>query len=119
MRCTTGRSSRSYGDANLFSIIQAANPGVDSSRLRIGQVLTIPERPASSASSTTPAPSAAGNANNDADVHVVSSGETLSSIADKRLGRAVLWEEIYKLNRDVIGDNPAALKVGMKLRLPK
>ena len=100
-----------YGDANLFSVIAKANPGVDSGRLKIGQVVTIPDRAAATTIAQTPAPSAAGT-------HTVSSGENLYTIAEKRLGRSNLWEQIYSLNRDLIGEDPANLKVGMVLKLP-
>ncbi len=102
---------RYYGDANLFGAIQRANPGVDSGRLKIGQVVVIPDRTAAATISETPLPSPGGT-------HTVASGETLSKIASRRLGRANLWEQIYSINRDVIGDDPANLKVGMVLKLP-
>lgn len=114
-----------YGDANLFSLIQDANPNVDPARLNVGQVLQIPDRAAAEAERgsirRTSTADAGENEETTSDdgLHTVRSGETLSSIANKRFGRAALWEEIYELNRDVIGDSPANLKVGMTLKLPK
>lgn len=111
-----------YGDASLFSLIQNANPTVDSRRLRVGQVLNIPNRAAAElekAGTVTTAVPSTDSAPSEAGMHVVQSGETLSSIANKLFGRAALWQDIYDLNRDVIGSDPASLKVGMKLKLPK
>lgn len=109
-----------YGDANLFGLIQKANPNVKPKGLRVGQKLIIPPHTPAATTPTTAAPTeqpAAGAV--DANVHIVAPGETLSLIAAKRLGRAALWEELYKLNKDVIGGDPGNLKVGMKLRLPQ
>jgi nucleoid-associated protein YgaU len=51
-------------------------------------------------------------------VYTVEKGDTLSSIAENELGDADRWEEIYELNRDVIGSNPNLIKPGMELELP-
>jgi LysM repeat protein len=99
-------AERYYGDRAKWDLIQQANPQLDPRRMKIGDVLIIPTESAT----TTPV---------DPLVHVVRPGESLSSIAADRLGRSALWETIFELNRGVIGDNPAALKVGMELRLPR
>ena len=105
-----------YGDSNLFDLIRRANPTIDSRRLKIGQVVIVPARgelPAVQANEpTAPATAATGS------THTVRAGETLSRIASDRLGSSQRWQDIYDLNRDTIGGNPAALKVGMVLRLP-
>lgn len=109
-----------YGDPNLFPIIQNANPSVDSRYLRVGQILQIPDRAAAELEKASAAKAPAQEPDSTEEgIHVVRSGETLSSIANKRLGRAALWQDIYDLNLDVIGSDPANLKVGMKLKLPK
>ncbi len=48
----------------------------------------------------------------------VQSGDTLLSIADQFYGDVTKWRGIYDANKDVIGDNPDALKIGMKLKIP-
>jgi nucleoid-associated protein YgaU len=108
-------AAKYYGDASLFGLIQKANPGVDPRRMKVGQNLVIPERPAqvTSASAAQVSPVAG------PDEHIVAAGETLAKIAQDRLGAELRWEELYKLNRDVIGADPARLKVGMRLKLPK
>ena len=49
--------------------------------------------------------------------HTVVSGDTLTSIA-KKYGKAD-WKAIYEANKDVIGDDPNKLRVGLKLKLPR
>ena len=48
----------------------------------------------------------------------VGEGDTLSSIAQKHLGRASRWEQVYTINRDVL-PSPDRLKPGTVLRLPR
>ena len=47
--------------------------------------------------------------------HTVASGDTLSSIA-KKYGKAD-WKEVYNANKDVIGDDPNKIRVGMELKI--
>ena len=51
--------------------------------------------------------------------HVVEAGDTLSALALKYYGDAARWPEIYKANREVIGDDPSKIYVGQKLTIPK
>jgi hypothetical protein len=51
-------------------------------------------------------------------VYVVQDGDTLFSIAASLLGSGARWPEIYDLNKGVIGDNPALIIPGQKLRIP-
>ena len=113
-----------YGDAGLYALIEKANPSIDSRRLKIGQKVLIPDRgtvqkPLPQAGTApqgpSPAPSRVGN---QAGSYTVMAGDTLMRIAEKQLGRRTMWKEIYELNRDLIGNDPAALKVGMKLKMP-
>jgi nucleoid-associated protein YgaU len=50
--------------------------------------------------------------------YTVAAGDTLRSIADTVYGDANLWPTLYDANRDTIGPDPDALRVGMRLRLP-
>lgn len=119
-----------YGDENLYTLIEKANPNVDARRLKVGQKLLVPDRDTGRQQSaaqqpaaqqaTPPAPAGdAQAASADPTVYVVAAGDTLGSIAKVRYGREQFWQEIYNLNRDVIGDDPARLKVGMKLKMPQ
>ena len=47
--------------------------------------------------------------------HTVVSGDTLSGIA-KKYGKAD-WKEVYNANKDVIGDDPNKIRVGMELEI--
>jgi len=52
--------------------------------------------------------------------HTLTETETLSHLALKYYGNAdrPYWMVIYEANKDVIGPNPALVRVGMKLRIP-
>jgi len=49
---------------------------------------------------------------------VVAAGDTLTSIARRHLGDGGRWREIHLANRETIGSDPDALRVGMVLVLP-
>jgi polar amino acid transport system substrate-binding protein len=51
--------------------------------------------------------------------YVVQSGDSLSKIARDFFGNASAWQRIYEANRNVIGDDPGRLKVGMTLEIPQ
>jgi nucleoid-associated protein YgaU len=51
--------------------------------------------------------------------YVVRSGDSLYQIARAKLGEGTRWNEIYELNKAAIGGDPAALKIGQRLRIPK
>lgn len=86
--------------------IAKANPGVDSTRLKVGQKLVIP-----AASSTTLMATAATTGGGTDNVYVVKSGDTLSRIASSH-GTTV--SEIKAAN----GLRTDRIKVGDKLKLP-
>ncbi len=50
--------------------------------------------------------------------YVVQPGDTLRSIARDKYGDPEQWPRIYDANRDVIGDDPDALRAGSRLRIP-
>lgn len=114
------------GSEKAWKAIAKANPTVDPSLLKVGTKLRIPSSATASAASagTTAgstkvnAGSSAGGQSSTGDTHVVGSGDTLASIARKYYGNTKYWEKLYAANRDVIGGDPAALKVGQKLKLP-
>lgn len=75
--------------------------------------------PAASASPTTsPSSQAQTPGQAEASEYVVQPGDTMRSIAQQVYGDAELWPRIYDANRDIIGQNPDDLKVGMHLRIP-
>ena len=110
----TGIAQKVYGRTGAYVAIAAANPGVDPARMRVGTTLTLPD--ASTARTESPAPLPVATGPNQ---HRVEQGETLSSIAKQSLGSEARWEQLYDLNRDQIGSDPGALKLGMVLKLPQ
>ena len=54
-------------------------------------------------------------------IHIVQPGENLSLIARKYYGaeNEVHWITLYNFNREVIGDNPDLIPVGMELKIPE
>jgi nucleoid-associated protein YgaU len=51
-------------------------------------------------------------------LYVVEKGDTLGSIAKKKLGKSSKWKDIATANSSSLS-NPAALSPGMTIRLPK
>jgi nucleoid-associated protein YgaU len=49
----------------------------------------------------------------------VVSGDNLSAIAQKHYGDANRWRDIYEANKETIGANPSAIRVGMVLKIPR
>lgn len=103
-----------FGDASKWSLIAKENPTVDPQKLKIGQKIYLPPKEAGRTPVRPDPVPAAGET-----IHVIESGDTLIAIARDHLGDGTRWEEIYALNKQEIGPDPAALKVGMKIKLPK
>ncbi len=103
-----------YGDAKYWRRLYDANRsviGADPARLIVGKTISIPPPPAEAKEKPSPATPSAGR------THTVASGDSLSTIAVKYYGKAD-WERIYEANKATIGDDPAALKIGMTLVIP-
>ena len=50
--------------------------------------------------------------------YTVMAGDSLWEIAARLLGNPTRWQDIYELNRDIIGGNPSLILPGMVLTLP-
>ncbi len=52
--------------------------------------------------------------------YTVKAGDTLLSIAERFYGDDSIrtFQDIYEANKDLIGDNPDQIKVGMTLKIP-
>lgn len=72
-----------------------------------------------STSAPLPAPQAPPQPAKVARTYTVVPGDSLSKIAKKHLGNANRWNEIYQLNRAVVGDNPDLIKPGQVLTIPE
>jgi nucleoid-associated protein YgaU len=124
-RVTAGESPYSiaqavYGNGRYYKQILAANPKIDPHRLRIGQILVIPElsstdkgRNAVSSSASSPA------AIDTSTQYVVARGDTLETISRKLYGGPAMIERLYEANKAVIGPDENVLKIGWVLKLPE
>jgi LysM repeat protein len=91
--------------------ISKANPGVDSTRLRIGQTLQIPAPPTAAAGSEAGNGSSLGPAVGAPEVYVVKSGDTLTRIATRHGTTVAALKALNNLATDRIN-------VGQKLKIP-
>jgi LysM repeat protein len=101
-------AERYYGDGRDWRKIATANPAVltgGPDRLQIGWKLKIPDVDEDVASWSDR-------------VITVRRGDTLSSIAERELGSASRWTDIFPANRAQLSD-PDELAVGMQLLLPQ
>jgi membrane-bound lytic murein transglycosylase D len=88
-----------------------ANPGVDSARLRIGQVLRVPVSGAAPTATSAPSTALASKTSRWESLYVVKSGDTLSSIA--KANRTTI--KSLKASNGLRGDRIVA---GTKLKIP-
>jgi len=110
---------RAYGDGNVQEHIDAIlseNPALDEdSVLVVGMRIKLPVLDARGDIVRLPADRAADAI--DGQTYKVRAGDTLSMIAQRELGAASRWQEIYELNRARITD-PGRIVEGMLLALP-
>jgi nucleoid-associated protein YgaU len=106
-----------YDDPALAGALADYNALHDPDRVAAGRTLRVPPRhalvhgsPAAPAAAAPQKPTTTGT-------YTVKPDETLSEIAQRVLGSARRWEELFELNRDRI-DDPDAVRAGVVLRLP-
>lgn len=107
-------AARYYGSQSYAGFLVNANPNIDPRRMKIGSRVKIP--PLNSNETTA-------RARNDAREvgtrhYSVQEGDSLYAIADAKLGTGARWNEIYALNKALIGADPSRLTVGVVLVLP-
>jgi nucleoid-associated protein YgaU len=109
-----------YDDEKKWTAIAQANPLVDPARLKVGQVIRLPdlaqfhkqrEQQLDEIKAAVARPAA------ESKTVMVQPGDTLSHIARRVYGSAGLWDTIFQANRDQL-ETPDKLKVGMKLVIP-
>lgn len=112
-----------YGSPLHVARLRAANEGQDEAKLTAGTRIQVPAKSASGDVRVAAAPAAAGAAAPSAawanGMYTVKSGDVLGSISKTVYGTTKHWKRIHDANRDVIGDDPNRLKVGMQLRIPE
>lgn len=108
-----GDSFYKIAKANSIAVraLADANPGVDSARLRIGQMLQVPLGPGTASAASAPSTGLASTTSRPQTLYVVKSGDTLSSIA-KAKGTTV---KALKAANGLSGDRIVA---GTKLKIP-
>jgi nucleoid-associated protein YgaU len=125
-----------YGNRQLYTKILAANPKLNARHMHVGQKIILPDLSATSTgtgigngatASPTPGMTSVDSASTSTSIastpagphYTVASGDSLQRISVKLYGSSSQWEKIYDLNKAKIGSNPARLRVGMVLELPK
>jgi len=104
-------AERKYGDSGLWKVIADANPALDPRRLRQGQKIKVPVKPALKTDET------AITSDGGKKVYIVQVGDDLGKISKKVYNTTVHWKKIFEANRDRL-ENPDDLQVGMRLLLP-
>lgn len=101
-------SKRFYGTHHDWRVILKANPGLDETKLQVGQVISVPRKATKGR---------VGGARESKAIYVVREGDTLGDIALRELGNVDRTSDLFAANRDVMA-SPDKLKVGMHLRIP-
>lgn len=118
-------SERYYGSASFSAFLIASNPQItDANRLRVGDSIKIPARPATIpggkiARGDTARPSPAATPVSARRTYTVKPGDSFYKIAKERLGDSARWKELFELNQDRVGRDPSRLAIGQVLMLPK
>ncbi len=122
-----------YGNTRYAKALLDANPQLaNTADLPVGAVINIPDveitEPTSAVRSTAArkrvrpgpvTPQAAPQRKPAQRTYTVVEGDTLYGISLEKLGQGTRWQEIHELNKAVIGDDPAFLKPGMVIKLPR
>ncbi len=113
-------ASKLYGKSNLYTVIEKANPGINPSRLKIGQEINVPSPQAVSsvADSITTTATVVGTIDASKQYRV-QAGDTLHKISQKLYGKTKFWAAIYDANKAAIGPDAGRIKVGAVLNLPQ
>jgi nucleoid-associated protein YgaU len=116
-----GLAERYYGDGRQWRRIATANPTVltgGPDRLSVGWRLTVPDPVPPEPRPGAEGPAVGGPAAEVPGLAVtVRTGDSLSSLADRELGAAERWPELYRANRAQLSD-PDDLDAGMRLVVP-
>jgi len=102
-----------FGTERRWVDIAQANPTIDPTRLKVGQIIKLPSRIDIETADrvTQPAPGLVVE-------YIIRPNDNLSSIAQQYYGNPNQWRYIYNANRDKIGGNPDILQAGMKIEIP-
>ncbi len=109
------------GNSKFVDAIRRANPFKDMDKLKVGDVIRIPQDPTNiqgRPSPTAPAPQAPVDKREEMAEYTVKAGDTLSKIAKDQYGSAGYVEVILLANKDRLPRGADSLKPGQKLRIP-
>lgn len=121
-------AAKYYGQPQVGYRLKHANEGLAEATIPVGAKLLVPVTAAGSAQRGAGAPPKDVPQNGaqpaatplwSGGLYTVKSGEVLGTISKAVYGSAKHWKRIYDANRDVIGEDPNRLKVGMQLRIPE
>jgi nucleoid-associated protein YgaU len=103
--------------ATVVATVPSASPVASPQRPALASPVTA-SSPVVPSASPPPATTSTGGGGGNEQTYEIQSGDTLLSIAEQFYGDNTQWRKIYDANRDVIGSNPDALKVGTTLKIP-
>ncbi|HYE61547.1 MAG TPA: LysM peptidoglycan-binding domain-containing protein [Phycisphaerales bacterium] len=106
-----------HGPRAKATLIAAANPMTDPTRLMPGRVILVPKDPGNIQGVPAPRDTQDGVPPSPEEEYIVQEGDTLTRIAQEVYGESRLWTLIRDANRDRLPDE-ASLKIGQKLRIP-
>lgn len=109
------------GDGRRYSELRALNPGLpQTATLPAGTIVNLPADARGVHTDLAAAAPASAETQQDAkpDTYTVASGDSLSSIAQKKLGDGDRWHDIYAENKDTIHD-PDLIYPGQRVALPQ
>jgi len=112
----SGISKLVYGSSRHYKAIEAANPGLDPTKLRPGMALKIP--PLEKAKEVVKQQVADATSAADGKTYTVQKDDNLYKITRKLYGSNEKQEALYEMNKATIGPDSTKLKPGMVLKLP-
>lgn len=119
-----------YGNARFYVAILRENHGLDPNHLKVGSKIKLPDITPQAPESVVvsdehptpmvdPVPAVHVMVPTDGQTYTVKSGDNLYAIARRVLGSGRKADQIYALNKDLIGPDKSRLKLGMVLKLPE
>jgi nucleoid-associated protein YgaU len=115
-------AAKTYGNASYWPHIARANPQINPKHLKVGMVLTLPDPAEVKGGSHHEVASEAQSTSKSLDSakeYRVQANDSLYKISLALYGKSDHVDQIYQMNRQTIGPNPAHLKLGMVLKLPE
>ena len=113
-----GIARTKLGDARKAKEIVALNPGVDPTKLKLGQTIKLPAGGETVATKTSPAAAPAASEAPVGNAYTVQKGDTLVAISRKFFGNDADWKRILDANKALLNGDAKNLREGMKIAIP-